>query len=113
MSPIGYLTELRNRLSKGENRLLPTLTLACVVLLAAWMGGTDGGYFVGDWALPTFILTAVALLISVIGFPGGARLRWSILALGMFAAYTGWTFASLLWSPNMGDAWLGAGQTLL
>jgi hypothetical protein len=31
----------------------------------------------------------------------------------MFAAYTGWTFASLLWSPNMGDAWLGAGQTLL
>lgn len=27
--------------------------------------------------------------------------------------YAAWTFLSLLWSPNVGDAWLGAGQTLL
>ena len=44
---------------------------------------------------------------------GGAKLKWSILALGLFAAYTAWTLASLLWAANKGDAWLGAGQTLL
>jgi len=34
--------------------------------------------------------------------------------LGLFAAYTAWTFASLLWSPNhRGDAWVGAGLTVI
>lgn len=77
------------------------------------MGNLNGGYFVGDWTAPALILAAMALFVSVIGFFRDTKLQWSILAIGLLAAYTAWTFVSLLWSANKGDAWLGAGQTLL
>lgn len=108
-----YLSERREKLAKGQDRLSPTLALVCVVLLASWMGDASGGYFVGGWVPPTLVLAALTLLVSLIGFPTGMRARWGFLALGLFAAYAAWTFASLLWSRNPGDAWLGAGQTLL
>ncbi len=103
--------------SKGWRRLPPTLALICIVLLAAWMGYASGGYFVRNWAPPAFVLAALALLLAAVGLPVGLpkqkNLLWGALALDLFGAYTVWTFASLLWSPNKGDAWLGAGQTLL
>src|SRR5919202_944818 len=37
----------------------------------------------------------------------------ALIVIVLFGAYTVWTFVTLLWSPNQGDAWLGAGQTLL
>src|SRR5215208_2845675 len=94
-------------------RLLPTLGLVGVVLLASWMGGVHGGYFVGRWALAALILAALVLVASVVGALRSGGSRWSALALALLGAYAVWTFASLLWSPNRGDAWLGAGQTLL
>lgn len=99
----------------AASRLPPTLALVCVVLLAAWMGDRSGGYFVGDWAPPALILAALTLLVSLVGRreSEGEGGRWSTPALGLFVAYAAWTSASLLWSPNAGDAWLGAGQTLL
>jgi hypothetical protein len=112
-----YLSERGERFSKSWNRLPPTLpptlALVCVVLLAAWMGNASGGYFVHNWVPPALILAALALFVSVIGPPRDTKLWWGTLALGLFAAYAAWTFASLLWSPNVGDAWLGAGRTLL
>jgi O-antigen ligase len=77
------------------------------------MGYANGGYFVGEWALVAIILAALALSASVAGAFRRTESRWSTVALGLFVAYTAWTFASLLWSPNRGDAWLGAGQTTL
>ena len=97
----------------GRGRLYPTLALAFVVLLASWMGDANGGYFVGDWAWPAFVLVAGALLVAILAPFGGVGLRWAVLALGLLVAYTAWTLASLLWSANKGDAWLGAGQTYL
>src|SRR5215208_2338086 len=99
--------------SSKQVRLLPTLGLVAVVLLASWMGGVHGGYFVGRWAPATLILAALALVASVVGALRSGGSRWSALALALFAAYAVWTFASLLWSANRWDAWLGAGQTLL
>lgn len=98
----------------GWHRLPPTLALIGVALLAAWMGDAGGGYFAGDWTPPALIVAALLLVVSAAGafFYYRASNRWSALALVLFAAYTAWTFASLLWSPNRGDAWLGAGQTL-
>lgn len=98
---------------EGRNRLSATLLLLCVVLLAAWMGAADGGYFARDWGPPAFLLAVLALLVSIAGSFNGAKLRWGALSIGLFAVYTAWTFASILWSANKGDAWLGAGQTLL
>src|SRR5215208_1369649 len=99
--------------SSKQIRLLPTLGLVAVVLLASWMGGVHGGFFVGRWALAALILAALVLVASLGGVLRSGGSRWSTLALALFAAYTAWTFASLLWSANRGDAWLGAGQTLL
>lgn len=103
----------KKKASRDQERLWPSIALAFVVLLAAWMGNANGGYFVGGWAPPALLLAVLALLVSVIAPFGGVKLRWSILALGLFAAYTAWTLASLLWSPNKGNAWLGTGQTFL
>jgi len=83
------------------------------VLLAAWMGNANGGYFIEDWAPSAFIVAAVALLVAAVAPFGGVKLRWGVLALALFAAYTAWTLASILWSANRGDAWLGAGQPYL
>src|SRR5215208_632859 len=101
------------KISDKHGRLAPTVVLVAVVLLASWMGAVDGGYFVRGWAPAALLLAALALIASLFGVLRGAGSWWANAALGLFAAYTAWTFASLLWSPNRGDAWLGAGQTLL
>src|SRR5919199_6426664 len=100
------------KLSK-QSRLAPTLVLISIVLLATWMGNANGGYRVGQWALAAILLGILALIISVRGALSGIRSWPSTVALGLFAAYTAWTLASVLWSPNQGNAWLGTGQTLL
>src|SRR5215204_5625654 len=105
---MNYLTKL----SKHQ-RPAPSLVLVAVVLLASWMGTLDGGYFVSGWAPAALLLAALALIASLAGILRDAGSWRGNAALGLFAAYTVWTFASLLWSPNQGDAWLGAGQTLL
>ena len=113
------MTKLFKKLSigwcaKGRDRLLATLPLIYVVLLAAWMGcAGQAGYFARDWGPTAFVLAALFLIASATGWLRGGCSRWSALAIALFASYAGWTFASLLWSSNLGDAWRGAGQTLL
>jgi hypothetical protein len=93
---LAYPSEFRKRFSMSWTRLPPTLAAISIGLLAPWMGSVDGGYFVGDWVPPTLILATLTLLVSVIDFSRGTKLRWSALALGLFATYTAWIFASLL-----------------
>jgi len=76
------------------------------------MGASNGGYFVADWTPVALALAALVLPVVAVGFYGGTRSRFGSLAIGLFALYASWTFASVLWSPNRGDAWLGAAQTL-
>ena len=94
-------------------RLGATAVLAAIVLLASWMGDASGGYFVGDWVPVVFVLAAVVAVASLAGVLRGPGSWWGHAALALLAAYAVWTALSLLWSPNVGDAWVGAGQTLL
>src|SRR5215204_18102 len=97
-----------------QNWFYPTLILGGITLLVpSTMAAVNGGYFVSEWARGALFLAALALIASVAGTLGGAGSRWGIAALGLLAAYATWTFASLLWSSHRGDAWLGAGQTLV
>src|SRR5215210_1172485 len=105
------MTPLEEALEK--KRPAPTLALIALVLFVAVMGAAYGGYFTSQWAPATLVLAALALLASLTGVLRGASSEWGNLALGLFGAYAVWTFASLLWSPNQGDAWVGAGQSLL
>lgn len=100
-------------LAKGQRRLFPSLALVSTVLLAAWMGNVSGGYFAVHWIPAALVLAGLVLIVSVAGALHGPRNRPGLLALGLFTAYAAWTFASILWSANRGDAWHGAGQTLM
>ncbi|MGH3144835.1 MAG: O-antigen ligase family protein, partial [Rubrobacter sp.] len=105
---------LRKRLL-GSGRVMSTVALAATVLLATWMGFESGGYFAGEWTLVAFVLSSLMLVLSVtVGVSGGATRSWyGVAAIALFALYASWTLASLLWSPNRGDAWVGGGQTLV
>ncbi|MGI9050740.1 MAG: O-antigen ligase family protein [Rubrobacteraceae bacterium] len=94
-------------------RLPATLSLVAIGLVATWMGVASGGYFTGDWSLAVLMLALLALINYATGAFRGTRLRYGTVALAAFGLYATWTFASILWSPNRGNAWLGAGQTLL
>jgi len=96
-----------------KQRLAPTLVLAAVVLLATWMGDHNGGYFVADWAPVALILAVLLLVTSLAGASGGPGSRWSFAAMSLLAASAAWTLFSIYWSPNQGDAWLGAGLAFL
>jgi O-antigen ligase len=91
----------------------PTAALVAATLLATWMGAVNGGYFVAGWAPVLFVLSALALVLSLVGALASPGSRWTAAALGLFALYALWTALSMLWSPNKGDAWHGVGQTLL
>jgi tetratricopeptide (TPR) repeat protein len=91
----------------------PTLTLVTVALLGVWMGCSYGGYFVQTWAPVALLLCAPAVVWALPGASPGGVPRRAVGALVLFSGYAVWTFASILWSPNKGDAWAGAGQTFL
>ncbi|CAN5807237.1 hypothetical protein BH23ACT11_BH23ACT11_01050 [soil metagenome] len=106
------MTNYLSTLLKNRERLASSLVLAAAVLLAAWMGSANGGYFIGDRAPVAFILTVLMLLASVTGVLGRVQSLWSVAATSLLTGYTAWTFVSLIWSPNQGDAWFGATTTL-
>lgn len=95
-----------------QARPASTIVLVCVVLLASWMGYAYGGYLMVDWAPVVFVLAVLMLLASVTGVLGRAPSWWTVISTSLLAGYTAWTFVSLLWSPNQGDAWYGANLTL-
>lgn len=92
---------------------LSTVALVLIVLVVSWMGYAYGGHFVGVWGPAAFFLAALMLVAALAGVLGGARSWWSVAAVSLFTGYAAWTFLSLLWSSNRGDAWFGAGLTLL
>ena len=81
-------------------RLAPSLMLVATMLLGAWMGYEYGGYFVEVWVVATVLLAVLTFVMAVTGSLGKLGSRWTLLALSLFAGYTAWTFASLLWSPE-------------
>lgn len=84
-----------------------------VVLLATWMGYVDGGYFVSGWAPVTLVLAVLTMIYFLLAAKRSERSWWITTSTGLLGAYAVWSFASLLWSPNRGAAWIGADHTLL
>jgi hypothetical protein len=88
-------------------------TLLAVAIMLAWIP-LDGGQAITRWA-PGGILVLALLALAVFGLPWswralGAPVR--IAALG-FAAFTAWSFLSILWADDQGIALEGADRTLL
>src|SRR4051794_19043115 len=92
------------------------ITFPCAVALAliAWWTAADGGFGVTQWA-PGLIVTLALLAAAAITVPNG----WGdvprpvLLAVALLGAYVLWSFCSVAWAGDPGEAWLGATRTLL
>jgi hypothetical protein len=94
-----------------ENPVTLPAGLAVVVFLV--LAGLDGGYDPLRWLPATLFLLAV-LVVSVLGLRGriaAPRPVW--IAAAALAAFTGWSYLSILWAEVPADAWTGANRTLL
>ena len=90
--------------------LLPCLAAVVTFLLLA---AADAGYYPTAWyPAALFVLALLVVTTITVGFP--RRLPWPALtALVLFAAYTAWTYLSITWAGQQGDAWEGANRTAL
>ena len=89
------------------------LAYAAVVLAVfLWWTLHEGGAAPATWypgALVVLAALVVAVWVRGASWPGRPA-AWAIAAL---AAFTLWSFLSLLWAEARGDAWDGANRTLL
>lgn len=84
------------------------------VAVFLWWATQEGGYPPTAWypgALFFLVLLGVLLGLS----PARATFSsgWTRSAVVLFAAFSAWSFLSLLWAGVRGDAWDGANRTLL
>lgn len=92
------------------------VTVPCLVAVGvlAWWTAQDAGYALTTWAPGTLIVIGL-LGLALVLVPDGwrdapATVRVAVAAL---AAFTAWSYLSILWAGAAGDAWEGANRTLL
>src|ERR1700693_1659411 len=86
---------------------------AAVVLFVVW--ATDqAGYPVTHWAPGGLIVLALlGLTLAIVPLRRSQVPTTVKIALGSLAAYTAFSYLSILWAGVPGDAWEGANRTLL
>ena len=90
--------------------VVPAL-LAVGVLIA--LAATEAGFHARHWyAAGLFLLALLAVTVVAIGRPRGVP-RPVTAALGLFAAYTAWSYVSIAWADQPGPAWDGANRTAM
>ena len=87
--------------------------LLAVGVFAVW-SSDQAGYPVARWA-PGTLLLLVLLVMTLAAVPPRVRElpRWVVIAMACLAAFTLWSYASITWADDPGDAWDGANRTLL
>jgi hypothetical protein len=95
---------------QGTPAVVPAL-LAVGALIA--LGATEAGFHARHWyAAGLFLLALLAVTALAIGLPRGVP-RAVAAALGLFAAYTAWSYLSIAWADQPGPAWDGANRTAM
>jgi len=72
----------------------------------------EAGYATTTWYPGTLFLVILAA-VTLAGAPFPRPSRIVAASLGLFAAFTAWSFLSIAWAQVKGDAWDGANRTLL
>lgn len=96
-------------------RLAPATVpaLAAVALFVVW-ASDQAGYPATHWAPGAVLLLALlGTTIALLGLGLRAIPKPTQLALAAFAAFTAYSYLSILWAAVPGDAWEGANRTLL
>jgi tetratricopeptide (TPR) repeat protein len=85
------------------------LALGALVAVAA----SGGGYFPGDW-YPAALYTLVLAAMAFVWVPAGRRASRPVaIACAALAAYAAWSYLSIVWAEQKGDAWDGANRAAL
>ncbi len=97
------------RVLRGREALVPVLA---AVALFVFFGASEGGYLPLTW-YPAALFLLALLAVALVTLPAPKRVpRLVWIAVALFGAYTAWTFLSITWAGQQGDAWTGANRTL-
>jgi hypothetical protein len=96
-------------LAAGPVVPIGALVLAAIVVVSS----SGGGYFPGDW-YPAALYVLALVLMALVWVPAGRRpARGVLVACMALAAYAGWSYLSIAWAAQKGDAWDGANRAAL
>lgn len=83
-----------------------------VVLLLVWTQ-SGGAQAMTSWAPGTLLIIALLAVAFLSNAGWRSAPKWVRVATIAFAAFTIWSFLSILWAGDPGEAWEGANRTLL
>jgi O-antigen ligase len=112
-----------DRITKAVPVALPALMGVAVLLVMVSLGESssggrsflrNAGFTTLTWYPAALFLLALLVLLAYV-FPIRLRdvPRPVLVAAGLLAAFTVWSFLSILWADAQGEAWDGANRTLL
>jgi tetratricopeptide (TPR) repeat protein len=90
---------------------LPFGLAAVAVFL--WWAHEEGGYGPTAWYPGALVFLALLAAVAVSPAPSTGYGLWVTPAVAFLAAFTAWSFLSIVWAGVKGDAWDGANRTLL
>jgi O-Antigen ligase len=91
----------------------PALPLAAVALATfVWFAASNGGYDGTTW-YPGSLIVLALVVIATLTVPLGDVPRLVAVAALALLAYAAWSYLSITWAHQKGDAWDGANRTLL
>lgn len=99
------------RILRADPSVVPAL--CALALLIAW-AANQAGFPQTHWAPGGIVLLALlAIAVGGTGLRAASIPRPVRIAVAALAAYTAWSFLSILWAHVPGDAWEGADRTLV
>jgi tetratricopeptide (TPR) repeat protein len=108
-SPRTVSATLRDEIALSPAVILGALAFVPLVIFFT----VKGGFFPEEWYPGTLFLVAL-LVVGVLALPSGRRAPAPVLvATGTLAAYAAWSYLTIAWADQRGDAWDGANRTAL
>jgi hypothetical protein len=106
-------THRREAYSAREARTgaLPFGLVAVAVFL--WWATEEGGYAPTAWYAGGLVFLALLAWVAVSPVGATSPGPWVTRGIAFLAAFTAWSFLSILWAGVKGDTWDGANRTLL
>jgi tetratricopeptide (TPR) repeat protein len=108
----------RRMRSEGLPLIPAGVAMAVMIAWALTDGGYEarpvlgGGYDPNPWYLGALVLIGL-WCATALGVVRVRLSRWAAVACGALAAYTAWSFASILWAHDQGAAFLGSDRALV
>jgi hypothetical protein len=91
----------------------PALPLAAVAVVTFWWFAASNGGFDGATWYPGSLIVLALVVIAALTVPVASVPRLVKVAALALLAYAAWSYLSIAWAAQQGDAWAGANRTFL